>query len=72
MPILVRIPEIVTKADRLSDYRRFTLRAGASIIGLVLIVGVFSYLPGTTNRLVWTLSETGPASKPVKDPNRSL
>jgi hypothetical protein len=41
VPILVRIPEIVTKADRIRAYRRFTFKAAASMIGLVLIVGVF-------------------------------
>jgi polysaccharide biosynthesis transport protein len=60
VPILVRIPEIVTKADRMRAYRRFTFRAMASVIGLVLTVGVFSYLAWDNDQLVWMLSEPKP------------
>jgi L-arabinose isomerase len=63
VPILVRIPEIVTKADRLRAYRRFTFKAAASMIGLVLIVGVFSYLAWDNDQLVWMLSEPKPAQQ---------
>jgi polysaccharide chain length determinant protein (PEP-CTERM system associated) len=57
VPILVRVPAIVTKADRLRSYRRSTMRAFASIIGLVLIVGAFSYLAWDNEQLVWMVSE---------------
>jgi polysaccharide chain length determinant protein (PEP-CTERM system associated) len=60
VPILVRIPEIVTKADRIRAYRRFTFKAAASAIGLVLIVGLFSYLAWDNDQLVWMLSENKP------------
>ena len=63
VPILVRIPEIVTKADRIRAYRRFTFKAAASMIGLVLIVGVFSYIAWDNDQLVWMLSETKPAQQ---------
>ncbi|MDF2756380.1 MAG: putative Lipopolysaccharide biosynthesis protein [Nitrospira sp.] len=63
VPILVRIPEIVTKADRVRAYRRFTFKAAASMIGLVLIVGVFSYFAWDNDQLVWMLSETKPAQQ---------
>ena len=58
VPILVRVPAIVTKADRLRNYRRATVRTLASVISLVLIVGVFSYWAWDNEQLVWTLSET--------------
>jgi polysaccharide chain length determinant protein (PEP-CTERM system associated) len=58
VPILVRVPAIVTKADRLRSYRRSTMRAFASIVGLVLISGVFSYLAWDNENLVWMLSES--------------
>jgi polysaccharide chain length determinant protein (PEP-CTERM system associated) len=57
VPILVRVPAIVTKADRLRKYRRSTMRAVASIVSLVLIVGAFSYLAWDNEQLVWMLSE---------------
>ena len=57
VPILVRVPAIVTKADRLRNYRRSTMRAITSIISLVFIVGAFSYLAWDNEQLVWTLSE---------------
>jgi uncharacterized protein involved in exopolysaccharide biosynthesis len=57
VPILVRVPAIVTKADRLRNYRRSTLRAFASIVSLVLIIGAFSYLAWDNDNLVWMLSE---------------
>ena len=63
VPILVRIPEIVTKADRIRAYRRFTFKAAASMIWLVLIVGVFSYIAWDNDQLVWMLSETKPAQQ---------
>ncbi len=61
VPILVRIPEIVTKADRIRAYRRFTFKTAASVIGLVLIVGMFSYIAWDNDQLVWMLSESKPA-----------
>jgi polysaccharide chain length determinant protein (PEP-CTERM system associated) len=57
VPILVRVPAIVTKADRLRNYRRSTMRTLASIISLVLIIGAFSYLAWDNEQLVWMLSE---------------
>jgi hypothetical protein len=39
-----------SRADR-RNYRRSTMRAIASIISLVFIVGAFLILPGTTNSL---------------------
>ena len=61
VPILVRVPEIVTKVDRIRAYQRFTFKAAASVIGLVLIVGVFSYMAWDNDQLVWMVSETKPA-----------
>ena len=58
VPILVRVPAIVTKADRLRNYRRATVRTLASAISLVLIVGVFSYWAWDNEQLVWMLSES--------------
>ena len=58
VPVLVRIPEIVTKADRMRSYRRVMFRMVASVISLVLIVGVFSYMAWDNEQLVWTLSES--------------
>src|SRR5262245_4725436 len=55
VPILVRVPAIVTKADRLRGYRRSTMRAIASIISLVVIIGAFSYLAWDNEQLVWML-----------------
>jgi len=60
VPILVRIPEIVTKADRLRSYRRFTLGAALSVAGLVLLVGAFSYLAKDNEQLVLTLEGRPP------------
>ena len=60
VPILVRIPEIVTKADRVRAYGRFTFKAAASVVGLVLIIGVFSYIAWDNDQLTWMVSETKP------------
>jgi len=60
VPILVRIPEIVTKADRVRAYGRFTFKAAASAVGLVITIGVFSYMAWDNDQLVWMLSETKP------------
>jgi protein tyrosine kinase modulator len=60
VPVLVRIPEIVTKADRMRNYRRVVFRATASAISLVLIIGVFSYMAWDNDQLVWMLSENRP------------
>jgi hypothetical protein len=57
VPILVRVPAIVTKADRLRNYRRSTMRAFASVIGLVFIIGAFAYLAHDNEQLVWMFSE---------------
>jgi hypothetical protein len=47
-------------------YRRFTFKAAASVVGLVLIVGVFSYIAWDNDQLVWTLSETKPAAQQTR------
>jgi protein tyrosine kinase modulator len=60
VPILVRIPQIVTKGDRVRSYRRVVFRTAASVISFVLIVGVFSYLAWDNEQLVWMLSESKP------------
>ena len=60
VPILVRIPEIVTKADRVRAYGRFTFKAAASAVGLVITIGVFSYMAWDNDQLVWMLSENKP------------
>jgi len=64
VPVLVRIPEIVTKADRLRNYQRVMFRTAASVISIVLIVGVFSYMAWDNEQLVWTLSESRPQQPP--------
>lgn len=60
VPILVRIPAIVTKWERRQKYARATLKAAASAIGLVLIVGASYYLGWQNESLVMLLSENKP------------
>jgi uncharacterized protein involved in exopolysaccharide biosynthesis len=60
VPILVRIPAIVTKRERRNRYARATLRAAASIVSLVLVVGASFYLGWENESLVWMLSENKP------------
>ncbi len=60
VPILVRIPAIVTKWERRKNYARATLRAAASAVSLVLIVGASYYLGWENESLVWMLSESKP------------
>ncbi|HEU4685893.1 MAG TPA: GNVR domain-containing protein [Nitrospira sp.] len=57
VPLLVRVPAIVTKADRVRTYRRLTLGTGASAVGLVAIMGLCSYWAWDNEPLVWMLSE---------------
>ena len=63
VPVLVRVPAIVTKADRMRAYRSLTLRTGASLMTLVLIVGLCSYWAWDNESLVWMLSESKPPSQ---------
>jgi polysaccharide biosynthesis transport protein len=58
VPILVRIPAIVTKWERRKNYARATLRTAASVVSLVLVVGASYYLGWENESLVWTLSES--------------
>jgi len=58
VPVLVRIPSIVTKQDRFQAYRRMTMKAAASIVSLILIIGACSYLAWDNEQLVWMLSES--------------
>lgn len=60
VPILVRIPTIVTKRDRRQHYARATLRVAASAVSLVLIVGASYYFGWENDSLVWMLSESKP------------
>jgi len=63
VPILVRIPLIETKAERMKKVARMSLRTTASVASLVLIVGVFYYLASENEQLVWMLSESKPAAQ---------
>jgi polysaccharide biosynthesis transport protein len=60
VPILVRIPAIVTKWERRKNYARTTLRATASAVSLVLVVGASCYFGWDNESLVWKLSESKP------------
>lgn len=60
VPILVRIPAIVTRWERRQQYARATLKAAASAVSLVLIVGASYYLGWENESLVMMLSESKP------------
>jgi polysaccharide chain length determinant protein (PEP-CTERM system associated) len=57
VPILVRIPAIVTKWERRQQYARATLKAAATAVSLVLIVGASYYLGWENESLVLMVSE---------------
>jgi uncharacterized iron-regulated membrane protein len=57
VPILVRIPAIVTKWERRQRYARATLKAAATAVSLVLIVGASYYLGWENESLVLMVSE---------------
>jgi hypothetical protein len=63
VPILVRIPLIETKGERMKKVARMSLRTTASVASLVLIIGVFYYLASENEQLVWMLSETKPTAQ---------
>lgn len=58
VPVLVRIPSIVTKWERRKNYARATFRFAASTICLVLIVGASYYFGWENESLVRMLSES--------------
>lgn len=60
VPILVRIPAIVTVWERRQNYARARMRATASAVSLVLIVGTSFYFGWENESLVWMLSESKP------------
>jgi polysaccharide biosynthesis transport protein len=60
VPILVRIPAIVTTWERRKNYARATLRVAASAVSLVVIVGASYYFGWDNESLVWKLSENKP------------
>lgn len=60
VPILVRIPLIETKSERLAKVARTSLRTTASVVSLVLIIGASYYFASDNEQLVWMLSENKP------------
>ncbi|NWF71544.1 MAG: hypothetical protein HXY51_00665 [Nitrospirae bacterium] len=60
VPILVRIPAIVTKWQRRKKYARRTLHAAASVVSLVLIVGASYYFGFENESLSLMVSESKP------------
>jgi polysaccharide biosynthesis transport protein len=60
VPVLVRIPAIVTKWERRKNYARATLRVAASAVSLVVVVGASYYFGWGNESLVWKLSESKP------------
>lgn len=60
VPILVRIPKIETPGERRKYIAMFGLRTTASIVSLVAIISLFSYMASENEQLVWMLSENKP------------
>jgi uncharacterized protein involved in exopolysaccharide biosynthesis len=58
MPILARIPRIITEPDRRRRLVRFRLAAAATILGLVVIVGASYYVGHGNEQLVRMLERT--------------
>ncbi len=53
VPVLARIPRIVTKADTSRWQRRFWLGTAAALVGLAILVGVTYYIAQGNEQLVW-------------------
>jgi hypothetical protein len=66
VPVLVRIPAIVTASERQRKYARATLRTAASAVSLVLIVGIFYYLAWENEQWVLMFSESKPQAQQTR------
>jgi uncharacterized protein involved in exopolysaccharide biosynthesis len=55
VPVLVRIPRIVTKTDTSRQRRWFCLGTATALVGLVILVGATYYVAHGNEQLVWML-----------------
>jgi len=55
VPVLARIPSIVTKTDTSRWHRRFWLGTAAALVGLAILVGVTHHIAQGNEQLVWML-----------------
>jgi len=55
VPVLARIPSIVTKTDTSRWHRRFWLGTAAALVGLAIFVGVTHHIAQGNEQLVWML-----------------
>jgi len=53
VPVLVRIPRIVTETDTSRHRRQFYLGAATALLGLVILVGATNYVAHGNEQLVW-------------------
>jgi polysaccharide chain length determinant protein (PEP-CTERM system associated) len=58
MPMVVRIPRIVTETDTSRQRRQFYLGAATALLGLVILVGATYYVVHGNEQLVWMLGGT--------------
>jgi hypothetical protein len=58
VPVLARIPSIVTKADTSRWHRRFWLGTAAALVGLAILVGVTHHIAQGNEQLVWMLDSS--------------
>ena len=58
VPVLARIPRIVTKADTSQWHRRFWLGTAAALVGLAILVGTTYYIAQGNEQLVWMLDSS--------------
>src|SRR5438132_4873330 len=57
VPVLARIPRIVTKADTSRWHRRVWLGTAAALVGLAILVGVTHHIAQGNEQLVWKLEK---------------
>src|SRR2546425_7214048 len=57
VPVLARIPRIVTKTDTSRWHRRFWLGTAAALVGLAILVGVTHHIAQGNEQLVWKLEK---------------
>jgi len=60
VPVLVRIPRIVTETDTSRQRRQFYLGAATALLGLVILVGATYYVVHGNEQLVWMLEKDRP------------
>ena len=58
VPVLARIPCIVTKADTSQRHRRVWLGTAAALVGLAILVGTTYYIAQGNEQLVWMLDSS--------------